>query len=99
MLWEAPYSVGGHARRIDMGTKNIAVSDEAYRRLKSFKKPSESFAELIGRLTQKRELLELAGTLTPQEGLSMKKTIEGIRKESSNRILRVESRPRASRQH
>jgi len=82
-----------------MGTKNITISDEAYLRLKSLKKPGESFTELIGRLTQRKEILELAGTLTPQEGLLMEKTIEAMRRESSNRIIRVGFRPHASRQH
>jgi predicted CopG family antitoxin len=58
----------------------IAISDEAYRRLKSLKKPGESFSELIGRLTQQNGILALAGTLTVQEGRSMKKTIEGVRR-------------------
>lgn len=77
-----------------MVTRRIAISDEAYCRLKSLKKPGESFSELIGRLTQQRGILALAGTLTVQEGRSMKKTIEGVRRESSGRILRLH-RPRA----
>ncbi len=75
-----------------MGTKNIAISDEAYQRLKSLKKPGESFTELIERMTQQKAILELAGVLTPQEGRSMRETIEKMRKESSDRVLHVAKR-------
>jgi predicted CopG family antitoxin len=72
-----------------MGTKNIAISDEAYQRLKSLKKPGESFTELIERMTRQKGVLELAGVLTPQEGRSMKESIARLRKESSDRVLDV----------
>lgn len=75
-----------------MGTKNIAISDEAYQRLKSLKRPGESFTELIERMTRQKGILELAGVLTPHEGRSMKEAMEKMRKESSDRMLRVAKR-------
>jgi predicted CopG family antitoxin len=72
-----------------MGTKNIAISDEAYQRLKSLKKPGESFTELIERMTKKKGVLDLAGVLTVKEGRTMRETVERMREESSNRMLRV----------
>ena len=72
-----------------MGTKNIAISDEAYQRLKSLKKPGESFTELIERMTQQKGVLDLAGVLTFKEGRTMKEAIGRMREESSNRMLRV----------
>jgi predicted CopG family antitoxin len=60
--------------------KNITVSDEAYLRLKSLKKPRESFTELIGRIAGQNAFLELAGVLTPTEGRSMKKAVERARR-------------------
>lgn len=81
-----------------MGTRNISISDEAYLRLKSLKRPGESFTELIERMTQENAIIELAGLLTPKEGRSMKLTIGRMRKESSDRILRVGNRLSASRQ-
>jgi predicted CopG family antitoxin len=76
-------------RESDMGTKNIAISDEAYQRLKSLKKPGESFTELIERMTQQKGVLDLAGVLTFKEGRTMTEAIGRMREESSNRMLRV----------
>jgi predicted CopG family antitoxin len=70
--------------------KEIAISNEAYKRLKSLKKPGESFTELIERMTRQQGIHELAGVLTPQEGRSMKETIERMRRGSSIPGLRVE---------
>jgi predicted CopG family antitoxin len=75
-----------------MGTKNIAISEEAYQRLKALKKPGESFTEVIERMTQSRGILELAGVLSESEGRSVKKAIEGTREESSRRIRAVTGR-------
>ena len=75
-----------------MGTKNIAISDEAYQRLRSLKKPGESFTELIERMTRQKGILDLAGVLTPREGRSMKEIIGRMREQSSDRILRVAKR-------
>jgi len=75
-----------------MGTKNIAISDETYQRLKSLKKQGESFTELLERMTKQKGILELAGVLTPQEGRSVRETVERMRKDSSDRILRVAKR-------
>jgi predicted CopG family antitoxin len=51
-----------------MATKIIAISEEAYQRLKALKKPGESFTALINRVTQSRGILELVGVLTKTEG-------------------------------
>ena len=82
-----------------MGTKNIVISDEAYLRLKSLKKPGESFTELIGRITRRNAIFELVGTLKPKEGQSMKRIIGEMRSESSDRLKRGGNKPRATRQH
>ena len=54
-----------------MGTKNIAISEEAYQRLKSLKKPGESFTEVIERMTRTRGILELSGIISKQEALRL----------------------------
>lgn len=69
-----------------MGARNISISDEAYERLKSIKKPSESFTDIINRLTGRRSILELAGLLSKEEAREMKLRIKDIRKKSSKRI-------------
>jgi predicted CopG family antitoxin len=47
-----------------MGTKNIAISDEAYQMLKALKRPSESFTDVIERMTRRSAVLELAGIVS-----------------------------------
>jgi predicted CopG family antitoxin len=75
-----------------MGTKNIAISDEAYQRLKSLKRPGESFTELIDRMTRSHSVADLAGLLTKGEGLEVKKRVSELRKESSRRLSEIEAR-------
>ena len=72
-----------------MGTKNIAISDEAYQRLKALKKANESFTDVIERMTRGRGILELAGVLTKAEGREIRKRVEEIRKASSHRVTRT----------
>ncbi len=50
-----------------MGTKNIAISEKAYRRLSALRMPNESFTEVIIRITKTGSYPELAGIQTPQE--------------------------------
>ena len=69
-----------------MGTKNISISEEAYQRLAAIKQPNESFTQVINRLTKKRSILELAGTLTNQEAAEIQENIKKLRQESTNRI-------------
>lgn len=75
-----------------MGSKNIAISDEAYERLKSLKKPGESFTELIERMTRSRGVADLAGLLTAAEGLEAKRRVAELRKASSRRLSGAEVR-------
>lgn len=75
-----------------MGTKNIAISEEAYQRLKALKKPGESFTKVIERMTQSRGILDLAGVLSESEARRVKKTIEAVRKDSSRRIRAISER-------
>jgi predicted CopG family antitoxin len=75
-----------------LGTKNIAISDEAYQRLKSLKKPGESFTEVIERMTQSRGILELSGILSKQEALRVSEAIRETRRESSKRLRRTVER-------
>ncbi len=69
-----------------MGTKNISISDEAYERLRAIKKPSESFTDVINRLTGRRSMVELAGVLSKEEAGEMKRIVKEIRKKSSKRV-------------
>jgi predicted CopG family antitoxin len=71
-----------------MGSKNISISEEAYQRLASLKKPNESFTQVINRLTQKRSILELAGTLSEQEAAEIIEHIYDLRKDSEKSLMR-----------
>ena len=69
-----------------MGSKTISVSDEAYARLKSLKKPGESFSDTINRLTARKRLSEIAGILDEDDIEVIKKAIATIRSRSRERI-------------
>ncbi|MGC8514567.1 MAG: antitoxin VapB family protein [Thermoplasmata archaeon] len=59
-----------------MSTKNIALREEVYKKLKEAKRPDESFSDIIN------ELLEHKGSLLPLWGsLSGYKTLEVIEKD------------------
>lgn len=64
-----------------MGTKNISISDEAYRRLASLKHDNESFSIVITRLTGKRSLTEIFGVLSQKEADSIENNIKRVRHE------------------
>ena len=72
-----------------MGTKNIAISDEAYQRLKALKKPGESFTEVIERMTRSRGVLELSGILSKQEASRLAEMVKESRKSSSRHLRRT----------
>ena len=64
-----------------MGTKNISISDEAYKRLASLKLPNESFSIVITRLTGKRSLTDLFGVLSEKEASRLKRSFKKVRSE------------------
>ncbi len=70
-----------------MGTKNIAISDEAYQTLKALKKSGESFTDVIERVTHRSSVLELSGILSKPEVAKVERQVREIRKRSSHRIL------------
>ena len=72
-----------------MGSKNISISDEAYLRLSELKLKNESFTELIYRLTNKTNVLDLKGIISENEGNSLEKNIRESRKLSKERIDRI----------
>lgn len=75
-----------------MGTKNIAISDEAYQRLRALKKAGESFTDVIERITRSRGVLELAGKLSKAEGRDVRRRVEELRRESWSRVQKTVER-------
>ncbi len=69
-----------------MGTKNISISDEAYSRLAALKGQKESFTDVVNRLTGKRSVLDLAGSLTVSEAGEMRLRVKDLRLRSRSRV-------------
>lgn len=64
-----------------MATKNISITEEAYRRLASLKHEHESFSIVINRLTGKHSLAELFGALSQDEANRLDENLVRVRKE------------------
>ena len=73
----------------ELATKNIAISEEAYQRLKALKRPGESFTEVIERVTRSRGILDLAGLLSKAEAKEVEETVRQSRERSSRRMRRT----------
>ncbi len=58
-----------------MATKNISITEEAYRRLATLRRANESFSEIINQLTNKRRLLDFAGVLSEESADRIEKHI------------------------
>jgi len=69
-----------------MGTRNIAISDEAYARLAALKGPKESFTDVINRIAGRRSILDLAGVLSQKEEVELRSRVREIRAESRKRL-------------
>jgi len=71
---------------ISMATKNISITEEAYRRLASLRKDNESFSEIIIEVTGKRaKLRDFHGIISNETADILEKSIKESRK--SHRIL------------
>lgn len=55
---------------MDMATKTISITEEAYGRLLSEKERDESFTNIILKLTGKKNLLRYIRSLKPDEDLA-----------------------------
>ena len=77
---------------MSMATKTITIMEDAYKLLSNRKHKNESFSDVIRRMTgEKNDVMKFAGAwshLSDEEVDSMKKTIDAIRKKSTEEILR-----------
>ena len=64
-----------------MATKNISISEDAYRTLASLKLPNESFSLVITRLTGKHSLNDLFGVLSKNKASRLEKNTQRVRNE------------------
>ena len=64
-----------------MATKNISITEEAYRRLANLRRKNESFSEIIIEMTGKRaKLREFHGILSKETADAIEKSIAKARK-------------------
>ncbi len=66
-----------------MATKNISITEEAYKRLAHLRSSNESFSEIIVRLTKKKKpkLREFFGILSKESADALEEAIKEGRKE------------------
>lgn len=76
-----------------MATKNISITEEAYKRLAMFRKKNESFSEIIIEITGKPKLDDFFGILSKTAGDELEKNTGAIRekhmKDRATRISRI----------
>ena len=72
-----------------MATKTLTITEDAYERLAAFKDETESFSDVIAKITHKVSLLSIAGILTEKEADGLERSIKIIRKRSRNRLKRI----------
>ena len=72
-----------------MATKNIAISEEAYQRLKALKRPGESFTEVIERMTRSKGILDLTGVLSKEQARAVSEEVRQMRERGSRRLQRT----------
>ncbi len=76
-----------------MAVKTVNLSKDAYERLAALKKGSESFSEVVNRITGKYRLRELIGILSNSEAEEMRKAAkevsESLRKEGERVAKRM----------
>lgn len=62
-----------------MATKNISITEEAYDRLATLRRDSESFSEIIKRITHAREIMQFAGILSEDSADSLAEHVAQLR--------------------
>jgi predicted CopG family antitoxin len=63
-----------------MATKNISITEEAYRRLANLRKGNESFSEIIIKVTKKGDWRKYFGILSQEKAEILQKSIAQGRK-------------------
>ena len=72
-----------------MATRNIAITDEAYKLLAARKGPRESFTDVILRMGGRVDLTQFAGVLTHKEAEQVRRVIQEDREALRKRGDRI----------
>ncbi|MFB6236587.1 MAG: antitoxin VapB family protein [Halopenitus sp.] len=75
-----------------MSSKNVRLDEDVYERIKSKKRPDETFSEAIDRLTGGASLLELTGILSDEEADDFRRVVEDIDADAREDIDEVVAR-------
>jgi len=59
-----------------MGTRDVRLDEDVYERIKSEKRPNETFSETIDRLIGEASLLDLVGVLSNEQAAEFRRAIE-----------------------
>lgn len=62
-----------------MATKTITITTGAYEKLSLLKESSESFSDVINKLTGKSSLLNIVGILSKKEATELKESVSELR--------------------
>ncbi|ELZ39205.1 hypothetical protein C463_17338 [Halorubrum californiense DSM 19288] len=69
-----------------MSTKSVRLDEDVYERIKSKKRPDETFSEAIDRLTGGASLLDLVGLLSDEEAAAFREAIDETDEDAINEI-------------
>lgn len=75
-----------------MSSKNVRLDEDVYERIKSKKRPDETFSEAIDRLTRGASLLELTGILSDEEADDFRRVVEDVDADAREDIDEVVAR-------
>ena len=68
-----------------MAVRTITVTEQAYRRLRSHKGASESFTDVVLRLTERRPLTDFAGIVSHETAKALRSAVEEDRRQRQRR--------------
>lgn len=72
--------------------RNVRLTEDAYRRLKSRKREGESFSDTVERIAGERSLLDLAGLLSAEDAEELREAIRERDERSRERLDRLADR-------